>query len=312
MPQQRSLIVIVLAIVLGLIAVYLANIWLGGVEQKQQQSTAPAMIKVAVARLDMDYGTVITPEMVRIAELPADAVPQGTFGSLAELLPMNKPRVALRPISVNEPILAVRVSGENGRATMSALLRPDMRAVSVRINDVSGVAGFVVPGEMVDVLVTRALPGGMGGAAEITDVLLQNVRVLAIDQNASETVEKPQVSRTVTLESSQVDAQKLALAERVGSLSLVLRKPADPAKQEVAPSPVVTVSADDLRDGAYAGSFRSPGPLFVPSVPTMTSANSGWRPAVRHVRRKPSNKVTVQVVRGTTNTSYEVRRHAGF
>jgi pilus assembly protein CpaB len=306
------MIVIALAILLGFIAVYLANVWLGSVEQKQQQAAAPAMVKVAVARVDMDYGTVITPEMVRMTDLPANAVPQGTFGSLAELLPMNKPRVALRTIAVNEPIQAARVSGENGRATMSSLLRPDMRAVAVRINDVSGVAGFVLPGEVVDVLVTRTLPASEAGANEITDVLLQNVRVLAIDQNASEAVDKPQVSRTVTLESSQVDAQKLALAERVGSLSLVIRKPADPAKEQAAPSPVVTVSADDLRDGAYAGSFRSPGPLFMPSAPTMTSAAPGWRPAVRHVRRKPSNKVTVQVVRGTTNTSYEVRRHAGF
>jgi len=311
MPQQRSLIVIALAIVLGLVAVYLANIWLGGVEQKQQQVAAPTMTKVVVARVEMDYGTEITPEMVQIVDMPAANLPQGAFGSMAELLPMNKPRVAIRPIAVNEVILASRVSGENGRASLSALLRPDMRAVSVRVSEASAVAGFVVPGEIVDVLITRTMPTSDGSSGEITDVLLQQVRVLAMDQNASENTQKPAVSRTATLEVSQVDAQKLALAERAGALSLVLRKSGE-AKADT-PNIVTTVSVEDLRDGAYGGGFRNAGPAFVPSAPSMTttSASPAWRPA-RAVRRKPSNQVTVQVVRGTTNTSYEVRRHAGF
>ncbi len=311
MPQQRSLIVIALAIVLGLVAVYLANIWLGGVEQKQQQVAAPTMAKVAVARVEMDYGTEITPEMVQIVDMPAANLPQGAFGSMAELLPMNKPRVAIRPIAVNEVILASRVSGENGRASLSALLHPDMRAVSVRVSEASAVAGFVVPGEIVDVLITRTMPSTDGSSGEVTDVLLQQVRVLAMDQNASENTQKPVVSRTATLEVSQVDAQKLALGERAGALSLVLRKSGE-AKKDT-PNIVTTVSVEDLRDGAYGGGFRNAGPAFVPSAPSMTttSASPAWRPA-KAVRRKPSNQVTVQVVRGTTNTSYEVRRHAGF
>nr|WP_246604788.1 Flp pilus assembly protein CpaB [Aquisediminimonas sediminicola] len=305
------MIVIALAIVLGLVAVYLANIWLGGVEQKQQQVAAPTMAKVAVARVEMDYGTEITPEMVQIVDMPAANLPQGAFGSMAELLPMNKPRVAIRPIAVNEVILASRVSGENGRASLSALLHPDMRAVSVRVSEASAVAGFVVPGEIVDVLITRTMPSTDGSSGEVTDVLLQQVRVLAMDQNASENTQKPVVSRTATLEVSQVDAQKLALGERAGALSLVLRKSGE-AKKDT-PNIVTTVSVEDLRDGAYGGGFRNAGPAFVPSAPSMTttSASPAWRPA-KAVRRKPSNQVTVQVVRGTTNTSYEVRRHAGF
>lgn len=309
MPQQRSLIVIALAIVLGLVAVYLANIWLGGVEQKQQQVAAPTMTKVAVARVEMDYGTEITPEMVQIVDMPASTLPQGAFGSMAELLPMNKPRVAIRPIAVNEVILASRVSGENGRASLSALLHPDMRAVSVRVSEASAVAGFVVPGEIVDVLITRTMPMADGASGEITDVLLQQVRVLAMDQNASENTQKPIVSKTATLEVSQVDAQKLALGERAGTLSLVLRKSGEVKKDT--PNIVTTVSVEDLRDGAYGGGFRNAGPAFVPNAPANIGPSPAWRPA-KAVRRKPSNQVTVQVVRGTTNTSYEVRRHAGF
>lgn len=307
MPQQRSLIVLGLAILLGLVAVYLANVYLGGVE-KQQEAVPQGSIKVAVARVPMEFGTEITPDKVRLIDMPSGSVPEGTFSSFAQLLPMNKRRVALRPIAVNEPILTNKVSGEGGRATISAVLRPDMRAASIRMNDVAGVSGFVLPGDTVDILVTRAVNDGAGGAAQqITDVLLQNIRVLAIDQNASEAANQPTVSKTATVEVSQVDAQKLALGQQVGTLSFALRNIADQV------NPVVeTVGLEDLRDGAYGGAFRSRGPSFIPSAPTMSR---GWTPVAGGAPAKPKkkpNEVTVQIVRGVTGTSYEVRRHAGF
>ena len=96
------------------------------------------------------------------------------------------------------------------------------RAVSIRVNDVSGVAGFLLPGDRVDVLLTRQL--GTGGTKDLaTDVILQNVVVLAIDQLTDEQREKPQVARTATVEVAPDEAQKLALAMQVGNLSLALR-----------------------------------------------------------------------------------------
>ncbi|WP_219892822.1 Flp pilus assembly protein CpaB [Aquisediminimonas profunda] len=302
MPQQRSLIVLGLAILLGLVAVYLANVYLGGVEKKQEV-VQQGNVKVAVARVPMDFGTEITPDKVQMVDFPSAAVPQGTFSSISTLLPMNKRRVALRPISVNEPILATNVSGEGGRAAISAVLRADMRAASVRVNDVAGVSGFVLPGDTVDILITRSVPSAQDGTPQqITDVLLQNVRVIAIDQNANQNAEQPVISKTATFEVSQVDAQKLALGQQVGTLSLALRNIAD----EVNPV-VQTVGLEDLRDGAYGGGYRAPGPSYLPSSPR------GWTAfGNAAVARKKRNQVTVQIVRGTTNTSYEVRRHAGF
>lgn len=302
MPQQRSLIVLGLAILLGLVAAYLANVYLGGVEKKQE-TVQQGNIKVAVARVPMEFGTEITPDKIRLIDLPEGSVPQGTFASINTLLPMNKRRVALRPIAINEPILATNISGEGGRAAISAVLRPDMRAASVRVNDVAGVSGFVLPGDVVDILITRSVASAQDGAAQqITDVLLQNVRVIAIDQNADQKAEQPVISKTATLEVSQVDAQKLALGQQVGSLSLALRNIADQV------NPVVeTVGLEDLRDGAYGGGYRSPGPSYLPSAPRGWTAVGGAGGP-----RKKRNEVTVQIVRGTTNTSYEVRRHAGF
>ncbi len=302
MPQQRSLIVLGLAILLGLVAAYLANVYLGGVEKKQE-TVAQGSIKVAVARVPMEFGTEITPDKIRLVDLPLASVPQGTFASINALLPMNKRRVALRPIAINEPILATNISGEGGRAAISSVLRPDMRAASVRVNDVAGVSGFVLPGDVVDILITRSVASSQDGATQqITDVLLQNVRVIAIDQNADQKAEQPVISKTATLEVSQVDAQKLALGQQVGSLSLALRNVADQV------NPVVeTVGLEDLRDGAYGGGYRSPGPSYLPSAPRGWTAVGGAAAV-----RKKRNQVTVQIVRGTTNTSYEVRRHAGF
>lgn len=301
MPQQRSLIVLGLAILLGLAAVYIANSYFSGVQERQQQVVVGS-VKVAVARVPLEFGTEITADKISFIDLPANAVPEGTFNSVQRMLPMNSRRVALRPIAVNEVILNSKISGEGGRATISAVLRPDMRAAAVRVSDVAGVGGFVLPGDTVDVLITRSIPGMQGGnAIQITDVLLQNIRVLAIDQNANENSNEPIVSKTATLEVAQVDAQKLALAQTVGAISLTLRNIADQV------NPVVeTVGIEDLRDGAYGGGFRSPGPRFIPTAPS----GAMWRP-VGGARKKKANQATVQIVRGTTGSSYEVRRH-GF
>src|SRR3546814_9365193 len=110
-----------------------------------------------------------------------------------------------------------------------------MRAVTIRVNDVAGVAGFVLPGDRVDVLLTRDRTGGEGGNVAnnlITDVLLQNVKVLGIDQDANQEKDKPSVAKAVTLEVSPQQAQKLALASQLGSLALMLRNLGD-AEQEM-------------------------------------------------------------------------------
>ena len=138
--RRQTLIALGIAIVLGLIAVYLVNTFLTNTEQKATVAQQ-GMTKVAVAVVPLDYGVDITPDKIRFADYPIASVPPGSFRTLAELLPAGKRRVALRQMLVNEPILTSKISGEGQGASIAALLPDGMRAAAVRLNDVSGVAG---------------------------------------------------------------------------------------------------------------------------------------------------------------------------
>ena len=312
--RRQTLIALGVAIILGLIAVFLANTYLTS-RERQLANSPEGMIRVAVAALPLAYGAELTPDKVKFVNYPQASLPPGTFKTIAELLPQGKRRVALRPIQINQPLLAADLSGEGQNASIAALLPDGMRAASVSINDVSGVAGFVKPNDTVDVLITRQ-PIGNDGAAQgrqVTDVLLQNIRVIAMDQAASSNGQ-PSVSRVATLELTPVDAQKIALGQQLGSLSLVLRKPGE--EQNI--PQVETVSLDDLRYSYYSGQRPSPGA----TDPTRNAALSP-PPAVRQARiarlsqprRAPAPRVTVpvapstssvDVTRGTQTSTYEV------
>lgn len=305
MLRRQSLIALGIAVVLGLLAVYLANIFLTTSEQRA--ASAPVgTTKVAVAAVPLDYGVDVTPEKVRFVDFPMASVPPGSFGTVAELLPAGKRRVALRPMQVNEPILASKISGEGQSASLAALLPDGKRAAAVRIDDVTGVAGFVQPNDAVDVLITRQARG-TNRDERVTDVLLQNVRVIAIDQQAKDANGEPKLARTATLEVEPLDAQKLALGQQVGNLSLVLRKPG--AEQD---SPMIeTVSLEDLRYNLYGSRYRS---AAAPSAPRIVYRRVAQRPRPRPAPRvaapSPPPTSTVEVVRGTTGSQYEVGDNA--
>ncbi|WP_155265432.1 Flp pilus assembly protein CpaB, partial [Sphingomonas segetis] len=253
MLKRQTVIALAIAIILGVVAVYVANSYLVGAQRNAQLRETT---KVAVASAPLNYGTEITPDKVRFVDFPNSSIPPGAFTTAQQLLPDGKKRVALMPISVNEPILKEKISAEGQGASISALLPDGMRAATVRINDVSGVAGFIQPNDHVDLLITRTPPGG---DSNVTDVLLQNIRVIAMGRQAKDSDGKPIPARTATLEVAPIDAQKLALGEAAGSLSLVLRKPGDPN------DPVVeTVSLNDLRYNMYGGA-RYPAPAVVGS-----------------------------------------------
>src|SRR5438270_8776549 len=250
MLQRQSFIALGIAIVLGIIAVYLANTFLTG---RERQAYSGGTTKVTVAASQMAYGSDITADKIRFVDYPNSSIPPGAFTNAAQLMPAGKKRVALLPISVNELILPGKISAIGEGASIAALLPDGMRAATVRINDVSGVAGFVQPNDSVDVLITRTVPGDQSNS-QLSDVLLQNVRVMAIDQESKNADGSPKVAKTATLQVSPVDAQKLVLAQEVGSLSLVLRKPGEQN------NPVVeTVSMNDLRYNMYGGA-RYPAP----------------------------------------------------
>lgn len=307
--RRQSLIAIGIAVVLGLIAVFAANAFLTQSERRAQAAADRAeLTKVAVAAVPLDYGTELTPEKIRFVDYPVNSLPEGSFRRLGDLLPAGKRRVALRPMQVNEPILASKLMGEGLGVSLAAVLSDGNRATSVRINDVSGVAGFIQPNDSVDVLVTREA-GANGRETQISDVLLQNVRVIAMDQNAKGADGKPILARTATLEVSPTDAQKLALAQQVGSLSLVLRKPG----QEQDIGQVQTVSMNDLRYSYYDGTaYRQPATLA--STRPVVTRRVSRAPAPRRTIARPAAPAappapatnSVEVVRGTEGSNYEV------
>src|SRR5687768_8577631 len=136
MGGQRNLIIIGVAVLLGLFAVFIANSYFSGVEQRQAQiADQQKLSRIVVASQPLKFGTKLTADNVRLQNWPAGSVPQGAFTSIAAAL--KDSRVALRPIVVNEPVLADKVSGTDGRATLAANLPAGMRATSIPISATS-------------------------------------------------------------------------------------------------------------------------------------------------------------------------------
>jgi pilus assembly protein CpaB len=309
------LIALGVAVVLGLLAVFLANSFLS---RKEQQAYSGGTTKVAVAAAPLAYGTDITADKIRFVDYPNSSIPPGAFTNAAQLMPSGSKRVALLPIAINEPILNGKISAVGQGASIAALLPDGMRAASVRINDVSGVAGFVQPNDSVDVLITRQLPDAAN--TQQTDVLLQNIRVIAIDQQAKNADGSPKVAKTATLEVNPLDAQKLALAQEVGTLSLVLRKPGEQN------NPVVeTISMNDLRYNMYGGA-RYPAPAVVGtfgssvagsmtrSASTIAAATSRPRHASGRKAKSgaPRNDQNIEVYRGTKSDQVKLGGVGGY
>ncbi len=295
--RRQSWIVLAVSVFFGLIAVYLVNAYLTGAERKQE-ARAIQTTRIAVARVPLQFGARITPQNIQFVEWPVNSVPTGAFRAVEELMPAGQSHVVLRPMVPGEPILRSRLSGEGGRATLSAVLDPEMRAAAIRISDVAGVAGFALPGDRVDVLLTREING-----EQATEMLLSNIKLIAIDQNANDNAEQPALGRTATLEVSQEDAQRLALGGAVGTLSLVLRSVRAP--QELVAYNNVVRTGDLAGGGNY-----SPSPQLAQAAPPAQgqAPSRGARPPARPAGPRG---ISVEVVRGTASTDYEVRRYGG-
>jgi len=222
----RTLLTMAVAVVLGLVAVFLVRNYIGQAQRTPAQAAGPGGTKsVVVAAAPIQRGAALAPNLLKVVSYPADAVPAGAVGSVAELgAPGPNGRLSLRSLSPNEPILMSQVTGPGGKVTLAAVVNTGMRAVTVRSNDVAGVAGFVLPGDRVDILLTR--PNSDQGQPA-TQVLAENVRVLGVDQLADDTADKPVVARAVTLELTPDQAGVLSLAQAVGSVSFTLRHVAD-------------------------------------------------------------------------------------
>jgi pilus assembly protein CpaB len=285
--KVRPLIVLALALFLALAAVLLARNWI-------QAQTGPntvevekaAVVKLVAAGTALKFGDRLGKESLRLIDWPVASVPEGTFTSVDELLG-PEPRVALQAIQPNELILVSKVTGPGQRASLSAIITSGMRAMTIRVNDVLGVAGFVLPGDRVDIMLTREIIKEQ----PITDVLLQNVKVLGIDQRADEQNSTPDVVKAVTLEVTAEQAQKLTLAAQVGTLSLALR---DVSNVELAKVKPVT-----LRD---LGIMEAIG-----TVEPNPNEKKPEKPVVKIIpKRSTDNLPKIGITRGTARQEYKV------
>ena len=279
--RANTLVMIALAVVFGVVAVFLSNFWLNmrQPEAAVLQPDVRAEDMVVVAAEPLRFGDRLSPENLREIPWTAGALPLGAFHYSSDLLDAKLgDRQVLTAIGTNEPILDWKVTGPGQRATLSAVLTEGMKAVSLRVNDVQGVSGFVLPGDRVDVMLTRTV-----GDQAFVDVLLQNIKVLAIDQIADAKKEDPTVAKSVTVEVSTVDAQKLTLAASVGQLSLALREIAANTDESTK-----RVSLSDLSNVTV--------PLPKATLPA---------PMAAPVPAKPTTSV-VDVYRGTQLQTYEV------
>ena len=226
--RSSTIIMIAVAAVFGLLAVFVAQSWLNSqaearLRSLEAQKARPVSAQtIVVASRQLRFGNELSASVLREMPWPADAVPQGAFRSIPDVLTAGK-RVVLTAIEANEPVLASKITGLGQRATLSATIGEGHKAVTIRVNDVDGVAGFVLPGDRVDVMLSRQLEKN----SAINDVVLKNTRVLAVDQLADERSDKPSVAKAVTLEVDIAGAQKLSLASQVGTLALALRKAGD-------------------------------------------------------------------------------------
>jgi len=234
--NSRAITLFIVALALGIGAAMFANSW---IQQKMKPvatvdgNNAP----VVVAGLEIQFGQTIEKEHIRVVQLPKSSIPSTAYSEISEVEGM----IANTNIFKGEIIVSKRIVGAGEGSTLAALITPNMRAVTVRVNDVIGVAGFLLPGNRVDVLSSKKI----NKRAHI-ETLLEDVKVLAVDQTASPEKDKPIVVRAVTLELEPDQAEKLVKATTEGFVQLALRNPIDDSKtvvEKVAPAPVKKVVA---------------------------------------------------------------------
>jgi pilus assembly protein CpaB len=201
-----------------------------------------------VAASAVRYGDELTPNRLKEIPWPGDALPPGAFARIEDLA-RNGQRLVLSPMEPNEPILPGKITGEGQRASLSALIGEEMSAVTIQVDEVVGIAGLVLPGDRVDVLLTRLNAGDGASGTGFTDRLLQNVRVLAVGQAADQKLDKPAVVRAVTIEVDAVGSQKVALAAKLGNLSLVLRRAGETAARSGRRLAATEIGDTDRGDG---------------------------------------------------------------
>lgn len=209
---------LLMAVVLAGGAAFVANTWLEGQMQTGAESQA-RMVNVAAAAVEIPYGQKLEMAHIKMVAFPRRSLPAGTYGDPQEIVG----KIAAQSVLPGEMILEGRVVEHLGGSTLAAVIEPGMRAVAVRVNEIIGVAGFLLPGNRVDVLSSK----GSGARGAAISTILQDIKVLAVDQTASTDKNEPVIVRAVTLEVTPLQAEALVKATSEGKVQLSLRNPQD-------------------------------------------------------------------------------------
>jgi pilus assembly protein CpaB len=272
MKSKRAIIMLTLSVLLGIAAVLLAARWMG-------QQAASDKTTVLVASGDMELGQAITPAMLHSVPWPKGAVPTGAFDDPKKL----EGRVVRISIFKGEPVLAPKLAPEGTKAGLDSVIKEGHRAITVKVNEVVGVAGFLAPGSYVDLLVNFRDEQDK----PMSRVVLERIMVLAIAQEAQRPDEtKPRVVNAVTLEVTPEQAEKIDLARNIGTLSLILRNQID--------------TQDAATDGVRQQNlFTAEAPVPVASAPAPVK-KVVRRAAPKPVAAKPVEEPRdrVEVIRG--------------
>lgn len=270
MLQRRTFVLFLLALAFGSLAALIAY-------QRVQKpvATGPDSQPVLVAAFDIEYGAKIEAEMVKLVAWPVASVPEGALTSPADAIG----KVANQTIGRGEPVTSRRAVESLGGSSLASLIAPNMRALTVRVNDVIGVAGFLLPGNRVDVLSTPAQRGP--DQRPKTRTLLQNIKVLAVDQQARTAKDDPIVVRAVTVEVDPRQAEIIVQATEEGTVQLVLRNPLD-QQVEDEPKPAPAAAPVQRRPAR-------PAPVVVAPPPP------------------PPEKEAVTIIRGTKSEDSDVK-----
>jgi pilus assembly protein CpaB len=276
MRNKRFFIVLAGALIFGLLAAVSVSRYLSSA-----QAYTKNLSRVAVAKVAIPVGTRIVPEQVMVVQFPKESTPDGAFESAEKLAG----RVAVTNINPREPITEARLAPEGTAAGLSAVIPEGYRAMTVKVDDVVGISGFVMPGTLVDVVVTIDPAERSGMDDPISKIVLQNIKVLANGQN----IDKPDDQReansvkAVTLLVTPEQAEKLALAATEGKLQLVMRNSIDQGDEET-----TGVNKRRLLSGDRALPLQEPGSLKSEQV------QPNPRP-VRQVRPEPKSVETAPV-----------------
>lgn len=293
MKGTRALIMLLLSVVAGIAAMVLA------VRYINEQKTATSAAEVVVASRDIELGQPLNASMVERVPWPAGSVPSGSFAKVEAL----DGRVLRAQILKGEPVLEGKLAPVGTKGGLSAVIGQGRRAISVKVNEVVGVAGFALPGNYVDVLVNtqddRERP--------VSKIVLERILVLAVAQEATRDDTKPRVVNAVTLEVTPEEAERIDLARSVGTLSLVLRNQVDQ----------VQARTDGIRKSDLLGeaSFTPPAEQVAAApAPAPAPAPAATRPAPRRTVRAapapapaaeapPREESRVEVIRGVQRSS---------